>query len=74
MGCLLLGTMDNAIYYIPAFTPLFALAVMPSLLRSQFFNMGEMEAVTRASGAEIILAKLILAGAANLICITFFFV
>ncbi|MDE6320213.1 MAG: hypothetical protein K2M22_11030, partial [Lachnospiraceae bacterium] len=56
-----------------AFTTLFALAVMPVLLRSQFYNMGEMEAVTRASGAEIILAKLILAGAANLVCITILF-
>ena len=57
-------------HYVPAFTPLFALAVMPTLLRSQFYKMGEMEAVTRASGAEIILAKLILAGAVNLIGIT----
>lgn len=72
--CAMLGTIDNiidnALYYIPAFTPLFALAVIPSLLRSQFYKMGEMEAVTRASGAEIILAKLILAGAANLVGIT----
>lgn len=68
--CVWLGTIDEVSFYIPAFTPLFALAVMPVLLRSQFYNMGEMEAVTRASGAEIILAKLLLAGAANLVCIT----
>lgn len=72
--CIWLGTIehiiDNVSYYIPAFTPLFALAVIPPLLRSQFYRMGEMEAVTRASGAEILLAKLILAGAANLIGIT----
>ena len=53
--CIWLGTIDhitdNASYYIPAFTPLFALAVIPPLLRSQFYKMGEMEAVTRASGA-----------------------
>ena len=68
--CIRLGTIDNVSCYIPAFTPLFALAVIPPLLRSQFYKMGEMEAVTRASGAEIILAKLILAGAVNLIGIT----
>lgn len=68
--CLQVGFMDNVSHYIPVFTPLFALAVMPVLFRSQFYKMGEMEAVTRASGVEIILAKLILAGAANLIGIT----
>lgn len=68
--CLQVGFMDNVSHYIPVFTPLFALAVMPVLFRSQFYKMGEMEAVTRASGVEIILAKLILAGAANLTCIT----
>ncbi|MDE7177350.1 MAG: hypothetical protein K2O59_05990 [Lachnospiraceae bacterium] len=71
--CLQIGIIENVSNYIPAFTTLFALAVMPVLLRSQFYNMGEMEAVTRASGAEIILAKLILAGAANLVCITILF-
>lgn len=72
--CICLGTVDNVIenapYYIPVFTPLFALAIIPSLMRSQFYKMGEMEAVTRASNVEILLAKLILAGAANLIGIT----
>lgn len=68
--CIRLGTIDHVSYYIPAFTPLFALAVIPPLLRSQFYKMSEMEAVTRASGAETILAKLVLAGAANLVGIT----
>lgn len=68
--CMSLGTMENVVCYLSVFTPLFALAVMPTLFRSQYYNMGEMEAVTRASGAEIILAKLLLAGAANLVCIT----
>lgn len=68
--CMSLGTMENVVYYLPVFTPLFAIAVMPTLFRSRYYHMGEMEAVTRAAGAEIILAKLLLAGAANLICIT----
>lgn len=55
---------------IPAFIPLFVLAVMPILFRSQYYGVSELEAVTRASGAQVILARLILAGAANLVCIT----
>lgn len=65
-----IGIMQDISRYLPAFTPLFALAVMPALLRSRFYKMEEMEAVTRASGMEIMLAKLILAGAANLVGIT----
>lgn len=68
--CLQAGFMDNVSHYIPVFTPLFVLAIMPVLFRSQLYKMGELEAVTRASGVEITLAKLILAGGANLICIT----
>lgn len=68
--CLQIGIMKDISRYLPAFTPLFALAVMPTLLRSRFYKMEEMEAVTRASGTEILLAKLILAGAANLVGIT----
>lgn len=68
--CIQLEIMGNVSYYIPAFTPLFALSVMPALLRSQFYKMEEMEAVTRTSGMEILIAKLILAGAANLVGIT----
>ena len=56
--------------YIPLFIPLFVLAIMPVIFKSQYYGMSEMEAVTRASGAQIMLAKLILSGAANLVCIT----
>lgn len=68
--CILLGAAINVPEYIPAFMPLFGLALMPVLFRSQFYGMGEIEAATRASGAQIILAKLVLAGAADLVCIT----
>lgn len=54
----------------PIFIPLFVLAVMPVLFKSQFYGMSEIEAATRASGAQIILAKLILTGAANLVGMT----
>ena len=56
--------------YIPVFMPLFALAVIPVIFRSQYYGMSEIEAATRTSGAQIMLAKLILAGAANLVGIT----
>lgn len=58
--------------YIPAFMPLFVLAVMPAIFKCQYYGMCEIEAATRASGSQIVLAKLILVGAADLICMTFF--
>lgn len=57
--------------YIPAFIPLFVLAIMPAIFKCQYYGMSEIEAVTRASSSQVILARLVLAGAANLICMTF---
>ena len=68
--CLMITSVADTPQNIPAFMPLFVLAVIPVLFKSQFYGMSEIEAVTRASGAQIILAKLILAGGANLVCIT----
>ena len=55
---------------IPLFIPLFVLAFVPVIFKGQDYGMSEMEAVTRASGAQIMLAKLVLARSANLVCIT----
>lgn len=68
--CLKISTMADIPKYIPVFMPLFVLAIMPDIFRCQYYGMSEIEAVTRASGSQIILAKLILAGAANLVCMT----
>lgn len=68
--CLMLSVTEDVSQNIPVFMPLFVLALMPVLFKSQYFKMSEIEAVTRASGPQIILAKLILAGGANLVCIT----
>lgn len=68
--CLTLVSVADIPKNIPIFMPLFVLAVMPVIFKSQYYGMSEMEAVTRASGAQIMLAKLVLAGAANLVCIT----
>ncbi len=55
---------------MPMFMPLFVLASMPVIFKGQYYKMSEIEAVTRTSGAQMILARLILAGAANLLGIT----
>ena len=68
--CLTISTMADIAMYLPAFMPWFVLAVIPTFLKGQYYKMSEIEAVTRASGAQIMLAKLILSGAANLVCIT----
>ncbi len=68
--CLTISTAAGIPKYIPVVMPLFVLAVMPVMFKCQYYGMSEMEAVTRASGSQIVLAKLILAGAANLVCMT----
>ncbi len=68
--CLAISTVADIPIYIPVFMPLFVLAVMPVMFKSQYYGMSEIEAVTRTSGSQIVLAKLILVGAANLVCIT----
>ena len=68
--CLTIASIADVPKNIPIFMPLFVLAIMPVIFKSQYYGMSEMEAVTRASGAQITLAKLVLAGAANLVCIT----
>ncbi|MCH5345271.1 MAG: hypothetical protein J1E64_14665 [Acetatifactor sp.] len=68
--CLMITTIADIAKYLPIYMPLFVLAVIPAFFKSQFYRMSEIEAVTRASGAQIILAKLVLSGAANLVCIT----
>lgn len=56
--------------YVPVTIPLFVLAVIPILFQGRYAGTGELEAATRSSGAQIVLAKLILSGAANLVCMT----
>ena len=68
--CLTIVGIANVPQNIPIFMPMFVLAVVPAIFKSQYYGMSEIEAATRASGAQITLAKLVLAGAANLVCIT----
>ncbi len=68
--CFVVGILACEPKNIPMFMPLFVLAPMPVIFRGQYYGMNEIEAVTRTSGAQMMLARLILAGAANLLCIT----
>lgn len=68
--CLTISSLADVPQDIPVFIPLFVLAVMPVFFKSGWYGMSEIEAVTRASGAQIMLAKLVLGGAANLVCMT----
>ena len=68
--CLAIISIADIPQNIPVFMPLFVLAIIPVLFKSQIYGMSEIEAVTRASGAQIILAKLVLSGAVNLLCIS----
>ncbi len=67
---LFLAGAPKELRYIPVYVPLFVLAVIPVLFQGQYFGTGELEAATRSSGAQIVLAKLVLSGAANLVCMT----
>ena len=63
-------SVPNTPKIIPMFMPLFILACLPSFCQSTTFGMNEIEASTRASSAQIILAKLVLAGAAEIVIAT----
>lgn len=58
------GTLED----IPVFILLFVLAVMQTVFKAKYYEMSEIEATTRFSSAQIMLAKLILSGAVNLLC------
>lgn len=68
--CLTVSKLSDWPGILPVVMPFLVLAAMPAVFRGRYHRVSEMEAATRASGAQIILAKLILAGAADLVCIT----
>lgn len=68
--CLAAGSSSGNPCEIPMYMPLFILAILPALFRGKVYRVSEIEAATRASWAQIALARLILAGAATLICVT----
>lgn len=68
--CASVLSVPNVPNVIPLFSPLFILASMPSLFRNQIYGMCEIEAATRASTAQITLAKLVIVGAADLVSLS----
>lgn len=68
--CFVVFTVSDAPKNLPIFMPLFVSAAMPVIFRGQYYGMSEIEAATRTSGAQIMLARFILAGASNLLCMT----
>ncbi len=67
---LLLNGAPGDMRYLPVYMPLFILAAVPVLFQGQYFGTSELEAATRSSGAQIVLARLLLSGAADLVCMT----
>lgn len=68
--CFVIYTISDDPKIMPVFMPLFVLALMPVVFKVQHYGMSEIEAATRTSSAQIMLAKLVLAGAANLVSMT----
>lgn len=68
--CCMVTNLAELPAHIPIFMPIFVAFTIPFFLSNQVYGMKELEAVTRASVTELVLAKLILTGAAHLVCIT----
>ena len=68
--CACVFSVPNTPKIIPMFMPLFILACLPSFYQSTTFGMNEIEGSTRASSAQIIIAKLVLAEAAEIVIAT----
>ena len=69
--CHVAYTYSMSAYALPSWMPLFILVVMPTFFRGQYCRVSEVEAATRTSGAQLALARLILAGAGALVSLTF---
>ena len=69
--CHVAYTASMSAYALPSYMPLFILVVMPTFFRGQYCRVSEVEAATRTSGAQLALARLILAGAGALVSLTF---
>ena len=68
--CHVAWTYSMSAYALPHWMPLFILVVIPTFFRGQYCRVSEMEAATRTSGAQLALARLILAGGGALVCLT----
>ena len=69
-ACLALAGSPLGHYDLPPYMPLFILAVTPVFFKGQRYQVSEVEAATRTSGALLALARLVLAGGGALVCLT----
>ena len=68
--CLIIQMVSDYPKLIPVFIPFFILAALPVLFRAEINHMSEIELATRNSYAQLLLARLIIIGAADIICFT----
>ena len=68
--CLIIQMVSDYPKLIPVFIPFFILAAIPVLFRAEINHMSEIELATRNSYAQLLLARLIIIGAADIICFT----
>ena len=68
--CMLNGVVDDFPRMIPVCIPLFVMAALPMLYRAELSCMNEIELATRNSYAQLLLARLIIIGASDIVCFT----
>lgn len=68
--CMLIRTANDYPKMIPVFIPFFVLAALPVLFRAEIYRMGEIELSSRNSSAQLLLARLIIIGASDIVCFT----
>ena len=68
--CMLNGVVDDFPRMIPVFIPFFVMAALPMLYRAELNRMNEIELATRNSYAQLLLARLIIIGASDIVCFT----
>lgn len=68
--CMLNGVVDDFPRMIPVFIPFFVMAALPMLYQAELNRMNEIELATRNSYAQLLLARLIIIGASDIVCFT----
>ena len=68
--CMLSGVVDDFTRMIPVFIPFFIMTALPMLYQAELSRMKEIELATRNSYAQLLLARLIIIGASDIICFT----
>ena len=70
MICLFIQFINDYPRLIPVCIPLFILVALPALFEAEISKMSEIELATRNSCAQLLLARLVIIGASDIICFT----